>query len=330
AACLAPRLGACAPPQRAAPRRSSPHRRVRRADVARSRRLALPRALRCAGGASGAQAGAPGDDPTVVRRNAFKEAIRPGSGQRRQIGLWTGLRSTLVAEMVSHVSGLDWFVIDMEHSPNELGDVLLQLQASQRGRAEPVVRVPWNEIVQVKRVLDLGAQSIIFPWVNTAEEARQAVEATRYPGVGGGGLRGVMSLARMNNYGAQNPHYYREAAGQICNIVQIETATAVENIEAIAAVDGVDALFIGPSDLSASLGHIGNPGHPEVRSTIASAFKRIAATGKASGFLTANHDDARWALELGCNFVAVGSDVQMLTAATKKAAADFHTFCEKL
>merc|ERR1719230_1597525 len=134
---------------------------------------------------------------------------------------------------------MDWFVIDMEHCPNEINDVLVQLQASQYGDAEPVVRVPWNEMVIVKRVLDLGAQTLIFPWVNTAEEARKAVEYTRYPSVGG--VRGVMSLARMNNYGAQNPHYFKQAAGQICNIVQIETATAVENIEAIAAVDGVDA-----------------------------------------------------------------------------------------
>merc|ERR1712087_461738 len=138
---------------------------------------------------------------------------------------------------MGHVSGFDWFVIDMEHSPNEIKDVLLQLQASQRGRAEPVVRVPWNDPVMVKRMLDLGAQSIIFPWINTAEEARLAVESTRYPSLGG--IRGVMSLARMNNYGAANPNYYKEAAGQICNIVQIETLQAVDNIEEIAAVDGV-------------------------------------------------------------------------------------------
>merc|ERR1712083_977717 len=128
-------------------------------------------------------------------------------------------------------------------------------------------------------------------------------------------------------YGAANPGYYREAAGQICNILQIETLEGVENIEGIAAVDGVDALFIGPSDLSAAMGHIGNYQHPEVMDVIASCFKRIAATGKSSGFLTANHADAKWALEQGCNFVAVGSDMQMLTVASKNAAADFHKFC---
>mmetsp|Transcript_126062 Transcript_126062/g.314985 ORF Transcript_126062/g.314985 Transcript_126062/m.314985 type:complete len:308 (-) Transcript_126062:90-1013(-) len=284
--------------------------------------------LQAAAARHASTAAAAAEDPKAVRRNAFKAAIKPQPGQRRQIGLWTGLRSTLVAEMISHTSGLDWFVIDMEHGPNEVPDVMLQLQVSQRGRAEPVVRVPWNEPVVVKRVLDLGAQSIIFPWVNTAAEAEQAVAATRYPGLGG--MRGVMSLARMNNFGAANPHYYQEAAGQICNIVQIETTTAVDNIEEIAAVDGVDALFIGPSDLSASMGHIGNPGHPEVREKIGDAFRRIKTTGKASGFLTANHADCKWALELGCNFVAVGSDMQMLSAAVRSAAADFHAFCEKL
>lgn len=283
--------------------------------------------LRRGAPASRAFAGA-ASDPAAVRRNAFKAAINPSTQERRQIGLWTGLRSTLVAEMLSHSSGMDWFVIDMEHCPNELNDVLVQLQVSQRGSAEPVVRVPWAEPVVIKRVLDLGAQTLIFPWVNTAAEARAAVEATRYPSLGG--VRGVMSLMRMNNYGAQNPHYYKESAGQICNIVQIETAEAVKNIEEIAAVHGVDALFIGPSDLSASLGHIGNPGHPEVRAVIEDAFKRIKATGKASGFLSANHDDCKWVLRLGANFVAVGSDIQMITMSARSAAANFHSFCKEL
>ena len=247
-----------------------------------------------------------------VRKNAFKAAI--AKGDERQIGLWTGLRSTLVAEMLSHVSGFDWFVIDMEHSPNELNDVLLQLQASQHGNAEPVVRVPINEPVIVKRVLDIGAQSIIFPMVNTAEEAAAAVAATRYPS--DGGVRGVMSLARMNNYGAANAGnaYYTGAADELCVIVQIETATAVANIEEIAAVDGVDALFIGPSDLSASMGHIGNPGHPEVRDAIEGAFAKIKKSGKAGGFLSANHDDCRWVLGMGAEFCAVGSDVAVRSA----------------
>mmetsp|Transcript_35374 Transcript_35374/g.82714 ORF Transcript_35374/g.82714 Transcript_35374/m.82714 type:complete len:291 (+) Transcript_35374:82-954(+) len=262
-----------------------------------------------------------------VRENYFKAAIKPGPGQRRQIGLWTGLRSSLVAEMLSTISGMDWFVIDMEHGPNEIVDVLTQLQASQYGHAEPIIRVPWNEPVIVKRVLDLGAQSILFPYVNTAEEARQAVAATRYPPEG---VRGVMSLARMNNYGAANPHYYREAASQICTIVQVETTQAVANIEEIAAVDGVDALFVGPSDLAASMGHIGNPNHPEVKEKIDEAFRRISATGKASGFLSADHEACRRVLKAGCTFVAVGGDMQMLSKAVSTAATEFHEFAKQL
>ncbi|CAJ1402757.1 unnamed protein product [Effrenium voratum] len=199
---------------------------------------------------------------------------------------------------------------------------------SQLGGAEPVVRVPWAEPVVVKRVLDLGAQSLIFPLINSPEQAKLAVEATRYPGLGG--VRGVVSIGRMNNYGAQSPHYYQEAAAQICNIMQIETMEAVDNIEAIAAVDGVDALFVGPSDLSASMGFIGQPRHPEVRAVIEKAFSRILATGKAAGFLTANKEDAQWALEQGCSFVAVGSDMQMLTAAAKAAATEFKAFASRL
>ena len=261
-------------------------------------------------------------DGSLVRKNAFKAAI--AAGDVRQIGLWTGLRSSLVAEMLSDVSGFDWFVIDMEHSPNELGDVLVQLQASQKGNAEPVVRVPWNEPVITKRVLDLGAQSILFPWINTAEEAAAAVAATRYPPEG---VRGVMSLARMNNYGAANAGnaYYTTAADELCVIVQIETATAVENIAEIAAVDGVDALFIGPSDLSASMGHIGNPGHPEVRAAIEGAFSAIKQSGKAGGFLSANHDDCRWVLGMGAEFCAVGSDVAVRGVLRSVAAACAHS-----
>eukprot|EP01065_Artemidia_motanka_P043073 TRINITY_DN5907_c0_g1_i1.p1 TRINITY_DN5907_c0_g1~~TRINITY_DN5907_c0_g1_i1.p1 ORF type:complete len:289 (+),score=114.02 TRINITY_DN5907_c0_g1_i1:76-942(+) len=264
-------------------------------------------------------------DPAAVRVNEFKAAIT-GKG-RRQIGLWTGLRSTLVAEMLSHVSGFDWFVVDMEHSPNEINDVLVQLQASQYGRAEPVVRVPWNEAVTVKRVLDLGAQSVIFPMVNNKEEAEQAVQAMRYPPRGG---RGVMSLARMNNYGAQNPHYYKQIEDQLCTIVQIETIEAVERISEIASVDGVDALFVGPSDLSASMGHIGNPAHPEVRAAIERAFASIKKSGKAAGFLSANHDDCRWVLKMGAEFCAVGSDVALLTNLCKSTASGFHKFCADL
>ena len=277
-----------------------------------------------------------GSSPSAVRINAFKAAISSSSDAPKQIGLWTGLGSTLVAEMISHVSGFDWFVIDMEHSPNEIKDVMLQLQCSQHGDAEPVVRVPWNEPVIVKRILDLGAQTLIFPYVQTAQEAEAAVAATRYPGTMSSGskidgVRGVMSLARMNNYGAQIPHYYHEIADQVCNIVQVETVQALENIPEIAAVDGVDALFIGPSDLSASMGHLGNAGHPEVREAIERGFDLIAQSGKPGGFLSANPDDCKWVLQMdGCQFCAVGSDAAFLTNLCRAKAEEFKSFAEAL
>lgn len=259
-----------------------------------------------------------------VRTNRFKASIL---NAERQIGLWSMLNSSLVTEMLAFTSKLDWFVIDMEHTHTSPADVLVQLQSSQRGHAEPMVRVPWNEPVIVKRVLDLGAQSILFPYVQTAEEASAAVAATRYPP---DGVRGAVSLQRMNGFGAQNPHYYREAAGQICVVVQIETIEGLRNIPQIGAVEGVDALFIGPSDLAASLGHVGNPGHPEVRAAIEEGFALIRETGKPGGFLSANPDDVKWVLEMGATFVAVGSDVALLSNLTRKLADDYGAFCATL
>lgn len=268
------------------------------------------------------------EDVTKVRFNRFKAAILDPKG-RQQIGLWSSLRSTYIAEMISHVSGFDWFVVDMEHAANDVGDVLAQLQVSQRGNAEPIVRVTWKDsMVEVKRVMDLGAQTILFPYVSNAEEAAAAVSYTRYPGLGG--VRGVLSTGRMNMFGASNPHYYKEAASQVCVIVQVETKEALDNIEAMAAVDGVDGIFIGPSDLSASLGHIGNPGHPEVQEAIKDAVKRINATGKASGFLSGAKADCEMVLSLGCKFCAVGGDMAVLTNSCKALAADYHKFCKNL
>lgn len=240
------------------------------------------------------------------RRNNFKHVLK--AGKKKQIGLWTGLRSTLVAEMLTH-AGFDWTVIDMEHSPNELNDVLLQLQVAQPGKAEPIVRVPWNEPVIVKRVLDIGAQSVLFPYVNTRKEAEQAVLSTRYPPAG---IRGVMSLARMNNYG-KTPDYYKNAHQEICVIVQVETLEAVNNIAEIAKVEGVDAVFIGPSDLSASMGHIGHFAHPDVQATIKRGIESAVKAGIPCGFLSGNEDDVKKALDWGCTFAAVGSDMAVLT-----------------
>lgn len=255
-----------------------------------------------------------------LRINYLKKSLLLNK-KELQLGLWTGLKSSIISEILSHSSsGYNWFVIDMEHSPNEINDVLLQLQSSQHGKVEPVVRVPWNEPIIVKRILDIGAQSIIFPVINNADEARKAVLSMRYPP---NGIRGVMSLQRMNQYGALGSQYYHDAASQLLCICQIETIEGVKNIEEIAKVDGVDALFIGPSDLSASLGQLGNPKSPIVRETMSNAFQRILATGKSAGFLSSDRNECKWAIEQGCNLVAVGSDIGVFVNSTKELSSYF-------
>ena len=258
-----------------------------------------------------------------LRKNRFKAAIRRGDFQ---IGLWSGLRSTLVAEMLTQVAAFDWTVIDMEHSPNELGDVLTQLQVAQQGHAEPMVRVPWNEPVIVKRVLDIGAQTILFPMIQNADEAAQAVAATRYPQ--NDGIRGVMSLARMNNYGA-TPDYYLKAHQEICVIVQCETVEAVLNIPEICKVKGVDGIFVGPSDLSASMGHIGNPYQKDVQTMIRKAVNACKKAGKPAGYLTGDETQAKQMIDWGFNFVAVGSDMAVLTNASRALADRFQEYCAR-
>jgi 4-hydroxy-2-oxoheptanedioate aldolase len=254
-------------------------------------------------------------DPTVLPPNAFKAALREG---RPQIGLWSSLCSNIAAEILAS-AGFDWILIDTEHAPNELPGVLSQLQALAGGTAEPVVRCAWNDMVLIKRILDVGARSILVPFVQTAEEARRAVAATRYPPRG---IRGVAVTHRANRFG-RVANYHRTAHEEICVLVQIETRTSLEQIEAIAAVDGIDGLFIGPSDLAADLGHLGDRQHPEAQAAYRDACARIRAAGKPAGFLTADPDEAARFLESGFTFVAVGSDVGILAQATTKLAERF-------
>jgi 4-hydroxy-2-oxoheptanedioate aldolase len=247
--------------------------------------------------------------------NGFKQALREG---RTQIGLWSSLSSNLVAEVIAG-SGFDWILIDTEHAPNELPMVLGQLQALVGGTAAPVVRPAWNDMVILKRLLDAGVQNFLVPYVQTPEEARAAVTATRYPPEG---VRGVAVTHRANQYGRVTD-YYQRANREVCVLVQIETRLALKHLEAIAAVEGVDGLFIGPSDLAASLGHLGDPGHPEVRKTIEDALKRIRQTGKAPGILAPIEAEARHWLSLGCVVLAVGSDVGLLARHSEQLAAKY-------
>ena len=214
-------------------------------------------------------------------------------------------------------TGFDWILIDTEHAPNEIPGLLSQLQAMVNGTAEPVVRCAWNDAVLIKRILDIGARSLLVPFVQNAEEARRAVAATRYPPRG---IRGVSVAPRANLYG-RVPDYHTTADEQICVLVQVETSAAVNEIEAIAGVDGVDGIFIGPSDLAADMGHLGNPSHPEVQAAIRQAGARIRTAGKAAGMLTSGAEAAARYFEWGFTFVAAGSDSGVLAQATAALAA---------
>jgi 4-hydroxy-2-oxoheptanedioate aldolase len=237
-------------------------------------------------------------------RNNFKRALKAGTPQ---VGLWLSLTSPVATEVVAG-AGFDWMLIDMEHSANDLADVAAHLRAAVGGTAEPVVRVPWNDPVAVKRLLDIGTRSLLFPFVQSADEAKRAVAATRYPPKG---IRGVAGTTRANRYG-RVADYYKRAEEEICVLVQVETKKAAAEIEAIGAVDGVDGIFIGPADLSADLGHLGNAQHPDARKAILDAGERIKKTGKAAGFLSPRDDEIRMTLDAGWLFVAVGADIGIL------------------
>jgi 4-hydroxy-2-oxoheptanedioate aldolase len=197
--------------------------------------------------------------------------------------------------------------------------VFSQLQALVGGTAAPVVRPAWNDMVLMKRLLDIGVQNFLIPYVQTPEEARAAVAATRYPPQG---IRGVAVTHRANRYGRVKD-YFKRSNDEICVLLQIETRLGLQNLETIAAVDGVDGLFIGPSDLAAALGHLGDNGHPEVRAAIEDAFKRIRKSDKAPGILAPIESDARHWLSLGCVVLAVGSDSGLLARHSEELAAKF-------
>jgi 4-hydroxy-2-oxoheptanedioate aldolase len=250
-----------------------------------------------------------------LNRNAFKHSLAAG---RLQIGLWSSLASSIAAEIIGD-SGFDWILLDTEHSPNEIPGLVGQLQALTRGGATPIVRPAWNDAVLIKRILDIGVQTLLVPFVQTPEEAARAVAATRYPPAG---MRGTAGNSRASRFGRVTD-YLKKADTEMCVLVQVETRSALDQIEAIAAVDGVDGVFIGPSDLAASLGHLGSLGHPEVQAAIEEAGRRLQAVGKAAGILTPNEEFARRYIGWGYRFVAVGSDVGLLAGNADALAKRF-------
>ena len=248
-------------------------------------------------------------------RNAFKEGLRAG---RQQVGLWVSLASPYSTEIVAG-SGFDWLLLDGEHSPNDPPTILPQLQAAAAYPVSAIVRPAWNDKVLIKRYLDVGAQSLLIPYVQTADEARAAVEAVRFPTRG---VRGVAGSTRATRFGRVKD-YAKRAEEALCLLVQIETRQGLDNLEAIARTDGIDGVFIGPADLAAGLGHLGEISHPEVQSAIQEAIKRIKACGKPAGILATDEASTRRYMEWGTLFTAVGLDAMLLAREADKLAKTF-------
>jgi len=251
-----------------------------------------------------------------LESNGFKQALQQGS---TQIGIWLGLAHTTTTEICA-LAGYDWCLIDCEHAPNTIESTLTQLQVLAAYPIAPVVRPAWNDPVEIKRLLDIGARNLLIPMVQSADEARAAVAAVRYPP---GGIRGVgAAVSRVSQWGIIGDYLSQANAG-MCVLCQVETAEALAQLDEILAVEGVDGVFIGPADLAASMGHLGNPGHPDVRHLIEDALRRIRQAGKAPGILQGDIASAQHYLKLGAQFVAVGVDAVLLRRAASELLAHF-------
>lgn len=248
--------------------------------------------------------------------NHFKQRLKSGEVQ---IGLWLGLADAYCAELAAN-AGFDWLLIDGEHAPNDVRGMLGQLQAVAPYSSHPIIRPVTGGTALIKQVLDIGVQTLLVPMVESADQVRELVRAIHYPPQG---IRGVGSaLARASRWNSI-PGYLDKADEQVCLLVQIENREGLANLDAIASVDGVDGVFIGPADLSASMGHRGNPGHPEVQVAIEDAILRIQKAGKAAGILSADEKLAKRYIELGAAFVAVGVDTTVLMRGLQTLAATF-------
>ncbi len=249
--------------------------------------------------------------------NLFRQKI---NAKEQLIGLWLSTTNPLIAEMAG-MTGYEWLVLDGEHSPADIPLQLQQLQALNGSTSAPVGRPPINEPAIIKQYLDIGFYNLLIPFIESRQEAEQAVAATRYPPVG---IRGVAGMVRASGYGA-TPEFYAHVNDNITVLLQIESRKGVEAVDDIAAVEGVDGIFIGPSDLSAALGHLGNPNHPEVQQTIRHIHERTIAAGKATGILAIQPQDAHRYLEMGFHFVAVGLDLSILKQGMLGLRQQFHT-----
>jgi 4-hydroxy-2-oxoheptanedioate aldolase len=253
---------------------------------------------------------------TLSNVNPFKRALRE---RRTQVGMWLALANPYTAEICA-TAGFDWLLIDGEHAPNDVRSILAQLQVLAAYPASPVVRAVTGDSVLIKQLLDIGAQTLLVPMVESADQARALVAAVRYPPRG---VRGIgASISRVSRWLAF-PDYLKDGEEEICLLVQVESQLGLDNLTAIAQVEGIDGVFLGPSDLAASLGHRGNPGHPDVVAAIESAIGTILAAGNAAGLLTPDERLARRYLELGATFVAVGTEASLLANAVRALAKSF-------
>jgi 4-hydroxy-2-oxoheptanedioate aldolase len=248
--------------------------------------------------------------------NGFKAALRDG---RRQIGLWQVLASPITAEICAG-AGFDWLLFDGEHGPNDIPSLLAQLQAVAAYPVHPIARLPSGETWLIKQYLDIGFQTLLIPFVESAEQAAELVRAVRYPPEG---VRGVAAgIVRASRWG-RIPDYLDRASEEVCMLVQIETAAGLANLDAIANVEGVDGVFIGPADLAASLGYRGRPGSAEMVERIEAAIMRLKQLGKPSGLLTTDPVFGRACLDLGSAFLAIGTDAGLLTRGSDALLRDF-------
>ena len=248
--------------------------------------------------------------------NPFKQRLLAG---QRLVGMWLSMADPYLAE-ASSTTGFDWLLVDGEHAPNDLRSTLGALQAIAPSRCAAVVRPVQGDPQLIKQLLDIGAQNLLVPMVDTAQQAQQLVQATRYPPAG---IRGMGSGAARASCWGLRTDYLEVADDEACLLVQAESVTALRNLQAICEVPGVDGVFIGPSDLAASMGHRGRPKEPQVQAAIESAIATVLRAGKPCGTLTTDVQLARRYLELGCTFVAVGVDIQLFTAAARQLSASF-------
>lgn len=252
---------------------------------------------------------------TITCHNQFKQDMLE---RKKLIGCWAALGNPISTEILG-LAGFDWLLLDGEHAINDVTTFVPQLMALKDSSSAPIVRPAWNDQVLIKRLLDIGFYNFLIPYVETVEQAKSAVAYTRYPPEG---VRGVSVSHRSNGFGTITD-YFTKINQNICVVVQIETQQAVDNVEAITAVDGIDGIFVGPSDLSASLGHFGNPKHPEVQAAIKHVFDVAKAQGKACGILAPIEADAHHYIDMGATFVAVGSDLSLLRNSTQTLADKF-------